>query len=160
MAESYDFFRREFEFRGKHSRMVSELWVRDDPDHSYFKRLIDIYIIAPIIGCRIERKAKEDNSNYEPKSIFPEQIIKEKDKLDFIMQMIIMTEYSESMSPEDCVKSAFKGAQDQDQFQQYQELFNDYVRGGVEELYRRLFFVEFYIIIHNYISIIYFLFEF
>ena len=135
---SYEFFKKEFEFTGKHARMAGELWVKDDIEHSYFKRLIDIYILAPIIGCRIERKAPADNSTYEPKRVFPEQISKEKEKLDFIMQMILMTEYSESMTADKCVNLALRGAENEEQFLLYQNLFNDYVRGGVEELYERL----------------------
>ena len=138
MVEAYEFFKKEYEFCGKHSRMVSELWVKDDIEHSYFKRLVDIYVLAPLIGCRLDRKAPADNSSYNPRSILPDQISKEKDKLDFIMQMILMTEYSDSKTPEECVNIALKGAENQEQYTAYMNLFNDYVRGGVEELYERL----------------------
>ena len=135
---SYEFFKKEFEFKGKHARMASELWVANDYEHTYFKRLIDLYIIAAIIGIRVERKAPEDYSPFEAKSIFPEQMMKAKEDLDFIMQMMLMLEERSGMSEEEKVKLAFRGPESQEEYNQYYELFNSYVRGGVEELYDRL----------------------
>ena len=36
------------------------------------------------------------------------------------------------------VAPAFRGAETEEEFQAYQSMFHDYVRGGVEELYERL----------------------
>ena len=63
MAEQkMEYFRKEFQFTGKHARMAGELWVLNDSKNSYFKRLIDLYILAPIIGFRLNRKADADLS--------------------------------------------------------------------------------------------------
>ena len=137
MAE-FEFFKKEFEFRGKHARMAEELWVPNDYEHTYFKRLVDLYVLASIVGFRVDRKAEEDYSPNEPKSIFPEQLIKQKENLDFIMQMMIMLEYRGKLTDEECVRKAFRGAQTKEEFDEYNKMFNDYVRGGVEELYERL----------------------
>ena len=103
---NYEFFKKEFEFRGKHARMVGELWKANDYEHTYFKRLIDVYILAAVVGFRLDRKADEDYAPFEPRSIFPEQLIREKDKLDFLMQMILMLEFAEKMPQEEAVKIA------------------------------------------------------
>lgn len=137
MAE-YEFFRKEFEFRGKHARMVSELWVLNDYTHTYFKRLIDVYILASIVGIRMDRKAEEDYSPIEPRSIFPEQMLKAKEDLDFIMQMMIILDNKNSMSNEACVDKAFRGATTKEEYEYYKNMFENYVRGGVEELYEQL----------------------
>ena len=71
----FEFFKKQFEFVGKHARMVSELCVSNDYEHTYFKRYIDVYIFAAIIGIRIDRKASRDYSPVETKSILPEQMI-------------------------------------------------------------------------------------
>lgn len=42
------------------------------------------------------------------------------------------------MPAEEAVKKAFRGAETEEEFQAYQSMFHDYVRGGVEELYERL----------------------
>ena len=136
MAE-YEFFKKEFEFRGKHARMAGELCTLNDYEHTYFKRVIDVYVMAAVIGFRVDRKAEIDYSPNESKSIFPEQMLGAKEDLDFIMLMIIL-ENRENMSPEESVKKAFRGAETKEEFESYKEMFNSYVRGGVEELYERL----------------------
>ena len=139
MAEQkMEYFRKEFQFTGKHARMAGELWVLNDSKNSYFRRLIDLYILAPIIGFRLNRKAEADNSDGDTKSVFPEQILKERDKLEFIMQMILMLEYTDEKDYKSCVNLAFREPETVEAFQRYNKLFHDYVRGGVEELYERL----------------------
>lgn len=138
MSQTYEFFKKEFEFKGKHADMVSELWTKDDYEHTYFKRLIDVYILAPIIGFRLNRKAEVDYSTTSTRSIFSDQMNKEKETLDFIMQMILLLENSENEASEVSVERAFKGVDTKEKYDEYYKLFNDYVRGGVEELYERL----------------------
>lgn len=135
---AYEFFKKEFQFYGKHARMAGELWVQNDYEHTYFKRLIDLYVVAAVVGFRVDRKAEIDYSPVDSKSVFPEQMLKAKEDLDFIMQMMIMLEYKDKMPEEEAVKKAFRGASTREEFDTYQEMFNSYVRGGVEELYERL----------------------
>lgn len=135
---SFEFFKKEFEFKGKHAKMASELWIANDYEHTYFKRLIDLYVVAAIVGFRVDRKADVDYSPFDSKSIFPEQMIKAKEDLDFIMQMMLMLDNSSHLSTEESVKKAFRGAESKEEFEHYQEMLNSYVRGGVEELYERL----------------------
>lgn len=138
MAQTFEFFKKEFEFKGKHADMASELCCLNDYEHTYFKRLIDVYILAPIIGFRLNRKAEVDYSTTSTRSIFGEQMNKEKETLDFIMQMILLLENAEQDTSEKCVDRAFRGVDSQEKYDEYYKLFHDYVRGGVEELYERL----------------------
>ena len=108
---NYEFFKKEFEFHGKHARMAGELWVKGDYEHTCFRRLIDLYMVAAVVGFRVDRKAKEDFSPFGTKSILAEQIINAKEELDFIMQMMIMLDAKESMTAEEAVKKAFRGAE-------------------------------------------------
>jgi len=135
---SYEFFKSEYKFRGKHAKMVSELWSLNDYEHTYFKRLVDIIPLAAVIGFRMNRKAMEDYAPVETKTVFLQQMLNAKEDLDFIMQMMIMLEHAESLSQEQAVKKAFRGAETKEEFEQYQDMFDSYVRGGVEELYERL----------------------
>lgn len=105
----FEFFKKEFEFKGKHAKMAQELWVRDDTERTYFKRLIDLYVAAAVVGFRVDRKAEEDYSPFETSSIFPEQMLKEKENLDFILQMMIMLNYRGTLTDEECVKKLFRG---------------------------------------------------
>lgn len=134
----YELFKKEFEFTGKHSRMVSELWVKDDPEHSFFTRLIDLYVTAAVVGFRTNNKAEADYSNVEPKSVFPEQMIKAKEDLEFILQMMILLENQGETEDEDNIKKAFKSIDTKEERDSIQKYFNDYVRGGVERMYDML----------------------
>ena len=110
----------------------------NDYEHTYFRRLIDLYVVAAVIGFRVDRKAEADYAPNESKSIFPEQMTGAKDDLDFIMQMMMILENRRELGPEESVKKAFRGVETQEEFEYYRDLFNSYVRGGVEELYERL----------------------
>lgn len=138
VRDTYEFFTSEFEFQGKHAAMCSKLWERNVPEHSYFQRLVDIYIFAPIIGFRMQHKSPIDTSTTDTRSIFSDQIRGAKDKLDFILQMILLQEYSDTLTPKECADIAFRGAETEEQFKNYNRIFNDYVRGGVEILYDNL----------------------
>lgn len=135
---SFEFFKSDYKFYGKHARMVSELWYMNDYEHTFFKRLVDIIPIAAIIGFRMNRKAEADFAPVESKTVFLQQMLNIKEDLDFILQMMIMIEQAAELPQEEAVKRAFRGAETKEEFKKYQELFDAYVRGGVEELYERL----------------------
>lgn len=141
MREEFEFFKKAVEITGKHSAMAAELWRRDEPDKSYFKRLIDLYILAPVIGFRMNRKAEEDRSDVGNRSIYLDQILKEKDKLDTIMQTIILLEYAEGRNQDEykeIVNKSFRGAETKEEYDMYNKLFHDYMRGGIEYMYEKL----------------------
>lgn len=135
---SYEFFKSDYKFYGKHARMVSELCYLNDYQHTYFKRLVDIIPMAAVIGFRLDRKAEADYAPVETKTVFLQQMLNVKENLDFILQMMIMLENAQQIPQEEAVKKAFRGAQSKEEFEQYQDLFDSYVRGGIEELYERL----------------------
>lgn len=135
---AFEFFKKPFEFKGKHAKMASELWIKNDYEHTYFKRLIDLYVVAAVVGFRVDRKADIDYSPYDAKTIFSDQMMGAKEELDFILQMIIMLDSRAHLNAEESVKKAFRGAENKEEFENYQNIFNSYVRGGVEEIYERL----------------------
>lgn len=135
---SYEFFKSDYKFFGKHARMVGELWYLNDYEHTYFKRLVDIIPLAVVIGFRMNRKAPADYAPIESHTVFLQQMLNIKDELDFILQMMIMLEHAQNMTQEQAVKLAFRGAQTKEEFEEYREMFDSYVRGGIEELYERL----------------------
>ena len=136
--ENYKFFNDPYKFSGKHARMVSELWSLNDYEHSYFKRLIDIYIVAAILGFRIDRKAKRDYAPVEQRTVFGEQMRQASEDLEFILQMMLLLEPAGQGIHEECIRRAFKGVETEEEFKRYNELFESYMLGGVDELYERL----------------------
>ena len=106
---------------------------------TYFKRLIDLYVAVSYCWVSCRQKGRGRYSPFETSSIFPGQMLKEKENLDFILQMMINAELQRNTDEmKKCVKKAFQGAQTKEEFEQYKKMFNDYVRGGVEELYEQL----------------------
>ena len=130
--ENYKFFNDPYKFSGKHARMVSELWSLNDYEHSYFKRLIDIYIVAAILGFRIDRKAKRDYAPVEQRTVFGEQMRQASEDLEFILQMMLLLEPAGQGIHEECIRRAFKGVETEEEFKRYNELFESYMLGGVE----------------------------
>lgn len=141
--EVYEFFKKPIYIKGKHARMAGELWNQKNIEAGFFQRLIDIYIVAPIIGFRMGRKAESDNSAnidgiMDSRTIFAEQVVKESDKLNYIMQMILMLEYSETMPGREAINLALRAPETLEDYQKMLNLFESYVRGGIEVLHEDL----------------------
>jgi hypothetical protein len=142
-VESLEYFTKQYEFRGKHARMVLEMRKGHESlqatGQDLFERHIDILILAPLIGFRCNRRSDVDMKDDQVSaSIFPEQLLREKDKLEFIMQMILLLDDSDGLSLEDRVNRAFRGASNSQEYDANWRLFNQYVLGGVEVLYEKL----------------------
>ena len=60
----YEFFKvDEMFFYGKHRDYVDKLWTQGKIQESYFKRLVDLYAIAAIVGLKAKRKSPEDRDD-------------------------------------------------------------------------------------------------
>lgn len=138
MQQSFEFFKSKYEFHGKHARMADELCSIRDVENNYFKRVVDVYLMAAIVGYRIDRKAPADYSSDETKSIFADVMLKEKDTLDFLMQTIMILENAKTGNGKESIMNAFRGPQTKEEYLACDAMFQDYVRGGVEELYECL----------------------
>lgn len=138
----YEFFKKQVDISGKHGRMARELWRRDKISEGYFNRLIDLYILAPIVGFRMGRKAELDQTSLangeSAPTIFPEQMIANSETLNYIMQMILMLDYSETMSGREAIRLALRTPKNEEDYKKMQNLFDSYVRGGIEVLYEEL----------------------
>ncbi|MGN0483098.1 MAG: hypothetical protein ACI4HI_06070 [Lachnospiraceae bacterium] len=139
MEEVFEFFKKPINITGKHARMAAEMWEQGCLENSYFSRLIDLYRIAAVVGFRMNRVAEVDHSGDDKKTIFLEQIMREKDNLEFLLQMMRLLESVESgLSKEEAVKKAFRDVDSFEEFAHAEKRFHSYVLGGIEELYERL----------------------
>lgn len=127
-------FEKTYIFKGKHADYVKELV----EEAQLFKRYIDVLIIAPIIGFLYGERKKEDSSNKNAK-IFAEQIIKENDKLKFIFRLIMLLDNDEIKEVEDRINLTFN-MNETESYSEKEEIFNSYIRGGVEVLHNNIFF--------------------
>lgn len=138
MAKKLEYFHDDVVIVGKHSRYVDELWVQNKIQESYFKRLVDLYTIAAVIGLRMNRKASVDNVSEGKRTIQVKQLMTNLEDLNTIMTMILLLDTSADMDIEKRINRAFRGVRDESEFKTNVKLFNDYVRGGIEVLYEEL----------------------
>ena len=74
---------------GKHKEMVDQLWEQNKISNSFFKRLIDLYAVAAVVGLKIGSRVKEESSP-ERRNIQLEQIAGFEQQLNTIMKMILL----------------------------------------------------------------------
>ena len=54
---TYEYFKvDEMIFVGKHRDYVDKLWTQGKIQESYFRRLVDLYAVAAIVGLKAKRK--------------------------------------------------------------------------------------------------------
>ena len=131
-------FDKEYSFRGKHANYVIKLTAEyDDKHHKLFNTNYDVYAIAPIIGFLYQRKAALDKNSAENTKIFAEKLIKEQQNLKFNYCLIMLLDEKHEADFNKRVDKAFR-YYGQENAGSDEELYEDYVRGGVEVLYEKL----------------------
>ena len=133
----FEYFHKEVQITGKHSRYVDEMWEQNQIQNSYFKRLVDLYTIAPVIGLRARKKAAADYSDGK-RTVPVTQILELEKDLEIIMQTILLLDDTTKLSVEQKIDRAFRGPTTEEEFKENVNLFNDYLRGGIEVLYECL----------------------
>lgn len=125
---------------GKHAFYSDKLKELD-----FFNRIIDVYINASVVGFIYNRKSKKDKSSeYKDveKKIFLETVTKELDSLEFTYRLILLSDSSETLSFDERVNRAFRDDSLKDENNKRHaenfDLFNSYVRGGIEILYEKI----------------------
>ena len=130
-------FNKEYSFIGTHAYKVRNLTNKfNDNSAKLFNRNIDVYIIAPIIGFLYGIKSPLDKSSDTTK-IFPEQLMKENSTLRYNYQLILLLDKIYEEAFEERIKKAFMYYGSADALKD-EQLFEEYVRGGVDVLYEKL----------------------
>lgn len=136
--ENYEYFRSAAVFTGKHAIYIDDMWKQNDIQNSFFKRLVDLYTIAPVIGLRMHRKAKIDSSVDNKRTVQLEAIMTRREDLLTIMNLVLLLDDSDNQSVEEKVDRTFRGPENDEQFKHYQDLFMEYCLGGIEYLHEQL----------------------
>ena len=130
-------FDKQYRFYGTHKDKVQELVAAFDEDSkaSIFKRNLDVLLNAPIIGFLYQRKADENGKDGDDTSIFAEQMLSVAERLKYLMRVILLLDKEYEPDEEKRLDKAFRefGKNEKDL-----DLFNDYVRGGIDVLYEKI----------------------
>lgn len=137
---AYEYFKvDEMFFVGKHRDYVDKLWTQGKIQESYFRRLVDLYAIAAIVGLKAKRRSPEERDESDVKrTVQMKQLNENYQTLLPIMRMILIMDESRNMTFEEKLESAFLIPEDEDTYKANMELFNSYARGGIEYLYEHL----------------------
>jgi len=98
-----------------------------------FKRVIDVYMVAAVIGLERGLRANEDKTSSDEVRIFAGAVNTEKLNLEFIYNLVMLVDNSQGLSADEKISRAFKNDNPKVNF----ELFTSYVRGGIEWLYEQ-----------------------
>jgi len=129
-------FDKEYSFRGIHAERVIKLTAKFDRDNQLFARNLDVYMVAPIIGFLYGRKADLDKGT-ETTKIFPDILIREQPNLKFNYRLIMLLDKENEPNFDERMNKAFR-YYSSEKAQCDEQLYEQYVRGGVDVLYEKL----------------------
>lgn len=133
-------FDKEYVFRGKHADMVKRLTgsLGSNIKKSFFETNYDVYLIAPLVGYLYQRRAKVEKGEDNTTKIFADKMMNEKDNTVYNYRILMLMQNKDKPQDE-LTRIVFKLDNDDEARKQYDELFNEYVLGGVEVLYEKIF---------------------
>ncbi len=141
-----DLFRSQVRFYGKHGHYLEELTPDRDKAKNLelpeikrnkylFESVVDIYVLAPLVGYLYQRKAERDGS--EPtKNIMEHALATHHDRLIFSYEMLMILDKASQPDLNERIRRAFR-ANDK-LAEEGMVLFNSYARGGIEVLWENL----------------------
>ena len=137
---SFEYFKvDEMIFTGKHRDYVDKLWTLNKIQDSFFKRLVDLYAVATIVGLKSKRRSTEEKDESDIKrTVQMKQLMENYSTLITIMRIVLILDDSRGLTLEERLESAFIIPEDIDTYKKNMELFNSYARGGIEYLYEHL----------------------
>lgn len=124
-------FEKYYELNGKHATYTKHL--RDTA--KIFLRIIDVYMVAAIIGFLHGRKAEKDTGSNDTAKMFTDIFIAEQDKCILIYRLIMLLDTTTGLTADQRVDRAFRDDTNEEAVKQNMLLFNAYVLGGIEVLY-------------------------
>lgn len=124
---------------GRFADYVDQMWTQNAIQKSMVKRLVDLYAIAAVVGLRAKRRLDDDRTGDDKKrTIQLAQLTESYQTLAPIMKLVLMLDCSRGLNEEDRIRSAFKIPESREEHDAGLELFNSYVRGGIEYMYEML----------------------
>lgn len=140
-------FENDYTINGKHATYLKFLAVKNarDDDGSdgtnrarLFERYIDVYMNAAIWGLLYQRTAPRDNTSNDRARIYADAFSNEHDNCVFLYRLVMLLDKTTDLSQDERIDRAFKYDtldDKKEEFAKCMELFNSYVRGGIEQMY-------------------------
>ena len=121
----------------QHYSFVHAVYAEELTADGYFKRLVDLLAVAPLVGFEYKRSAARNNEGGTEKSMLFKQLqsVDKHLELDYKMLMLLDTEHEPD--EEQRFYKAFQ-ISPEERSKEDLEWFESYVRGGVEVLHESL----------------------
>lgn len=144
-------FETDYTISGSHATRLKFLAKKNsgkdnEPDNpksaKIFERYIDVYMNAAVWGIYYRRKAKPEPSNdkSDRARIYAYAFNRNRDDCIFLYRLIMLLDDSENLSTTERVDRAFRYdtlPEKDDELKKNLEIFNDYVRGGIDLMYEK-----------------------
>ena len=139
-----DIFRSQVRFYGKHGQYLEALTPDKSKDQDLpeieknkylFETVVDIYILAPLVGYLYQRTAEKDG-NESTKNIMEGALASHHDKLVFSYELLMLLDKNSEPDLNERIRRAFRATEDL--VKEGMEIYNSYARGGIEVLYEKL----------------------
>ena len=141
-------FENDYTITGKHATYLKFLAVKNSKDDSdsattsakLFERYVDVYMNAAVWGLLYLRTAKRDTTSDDRARVYADAFANERENCVFLYRMVMLLDKTTDLAPEERINRAFRYDTQPDKadaFKENMELFNDYVRGGIELMYEQ-----------------------
>lgn len=131
-------FQGQYRFFGTHADRVKRLTSEFDANkHKLFSTVHEVFQLAPIVGFLYKRRAGLNRDIPGDISVFDAEMSRHKDIFQFNYHLIILLDEEHEPNFETRVDKAFK-FYGTDKAAPDEELYERYVRGGVDVLYEKL----------------------
>ena len=141
-----DLFRSQVRFYGKHGQYLEDLTpgdqaAKDDSlpvirrEKLLFNKVVDIYVLAPLVGYLYQRKAERDGT--EPlKNIMEGALATHHEKLIFSYEMLMILDKQSEPDINERIRRAFRATDEL--AKEGMNVFDAYARGGIEIMHEKL----------------------
>ena len=141
-----DIFRSQVRFYGKHGQYLEALTpgterAKDtslseiERNKYLFDTVVDIYVVAPIVGYLYQRKAPRDG-NEATKNIMEGALASHHDKLVFSYELLMILDKQSEPDLNERIRRAFRA--NDELVKEGMAIYDEYARGGIEVLYEKL----------------------
>jgi hypothetical protein len=131
-------FQGQYRFVGTHADRVKRLTAEFDAGrHRVFATVHEVFQLAPIVGFLYKKKADLNRDMPGDISIFDAEMSRHKDVFQFNYQLIMLLDDDHAADFDVRVDKAFKDY-GTDKAKPDEDLYESYVRGGVDVLYEKL----------------------
>ncbi len=132
-------FESEYYFYGSHKEklfyLAKDKGVEREDSINIFQRVVDVLIMAPLVGLIYNRKSKPEPSSTNKSTVFPSTIKNERSKLIFVYRIVMLLDSRNELSKQERLDRAFRYDNDPKKTEENMKLFNEYVLGGIDYLY-------------------------